>query len=53
MTKKAPRPQAIATRKRKKYNPERRTWRGRSYKKGGKRVADLKRHHDNVTLKES
>jgi len=28
--------------KRKKYNPERRTWRGRSGRCGGKRVRDLK-----------
>lgn len=52
MTKKAARAQAIATRKRKKYNPERRVWRGRSYKKGGERVADLKRRHDGAALKE-
>ena len=25
----------------KKYNPEKRTWRGVSYKKGGKRVSDI------------
>jgi len=28
--------------KRKHYNPERRSWRGRSYKRGGKRVRDLR-----------
>jgi hypothetical protein len=28
--------------RRKKYNPERRDWRGRSYKKGGKRVSEIK-----------
>lgn len=26
----------------KSYNPERRAWRGRSYKKGGKRVRELR-----------
>lgn len=26
------------------HNPERRAWRGRSYKRGGERVADLRRH---------
>jgi len=26
-----------------KYNPERRTWRGQSYKKGGEPVAELRR----------
>lgn len=26
----------------KRHNPERRAWRGRSYKKGGERVADLR-----------
>lgn len=25
-----------------KYNPERRTWRGRSHKKGGRRVAQIR-----------
>jgi len=25
-----------------KYNPERKTWKGKSYKKGGKRVRDIK-----------
>lgn len=24
------------------YNPEKRTWRGRSYKRGGERVSDLR-----------
>lgn len=28
--------------KRKKYNPEKRAWRGRSYRKGGKRIRHLK-----------
>ena len=28
--------------KKKKYNPEKRAWRGRSYKKGGKRVRNLR-----------
>lgn len=28
--------------KRKKYNPEKRAWKGRSYKKGGTRVKTLK-----------
>lgn len=28
--------------KRRKYNPERRAWRGRSYRKGGMCVKDLK-----------
>jgi hypothetical protein len=28
--------------KRTKYNPERRTWRGKSYKAGGKRVREMK-----------
>ena len=28
--------------RRKKYNPERRAWKGRSYRKGGKRVRDCK-----------
>lgn len=28
--------------RRKKYNPEKRAWRGRSYKKGGRRVKELK-----------
>jgi hypothetical protein len=28
--------------KKKKYNPEKRAWRGKSYKKGGKRVRDLR-----------
>lgn len=27
---------------RKTYNPEKRTWRGRSYRKGGERVRDLR-----------
>lgn len=31
------------------YNPERRAWRGRSYKKGGQRVRDLR---DRIALKE-
>lgn len=26
----------------KKYNPEKRTWRGRSYKAGGRRVRELR-----------
>lgn len=26
----------------KKHNPERRTWRGRSYKKGGARIRELR-----------
>jgi hypothetical protein len=26
----------------KTYNPERRTWKGKSYKKGGKNVRDLR-----------
>jgi hypothetical protein len=26
----------------KHYNPEKRVWRGKSYKKGGKRVRDLR-----------
>lgn len=25
-----------------KYNPEKRAWRGKSYRKGGKRVKDLR-----------
>lgn len=28
--------------RRKKYNAEKRTWRGKSHKKGGERVKDLK-----------
>jgi hypothetical protein len=28
--------------KRKKHNPERKAWRGRSHKKGGKRVKELR-----------
>lgn len=28
--------------KRKRHNPERRAWRGRSYKKGGRRVRELR-----------
>lgn len=28
--------------KRTRYNPERRRWRGRSYKQGGRRIADLR-----------
>jgi hypothetical protein len=28
--------------KHKKYNPEKRTWKGKSYKKGGSRVSKLR-----------
>jgi hypothetical protein len=28
--------------RKKKYNPEKRAWRGKSYKKGGTRVQELK-----------
>jgi hypothetical protein len=28
--------------RRKKYNPERRVWRGRSYKKGGKHIRTIR-----------
>jgi len=28
--------------KKKQYNPEKRAWRGKSYKNGGKRVRDLR-----------
>jgi hypothetical protein len=28
--------------KKKRHNPEKRTWRGRSYKAGGRRVRDLR-----------
>ena len=28
--------------KRKRHNPERRAWRGRSHKKGGRRVRELR-----------
>jgi len=28
--------------KHKRYNPERRAWRGRSHKKGGRRVRELR-----------
>lgn len=28
--------------KRTHYNPERRTWKGKSYRKGGRRVRDLR-----------
>lgn len=34
------------TRKRRKYNPEKRTWRGRSHRKGGQRVRDLRGEND-------
>lgn len=27
-----------------KHNPEKRAWRGRSYRKGGERIADLRRN---------
>ena len=30
------------TGKRKRYNPEKHDWKGRSYRKGGKRVRDLR-----------
>ncbi len=30
------------TGKRKRYNPEARDWKGRSYRKGGERVRDLR-----------
>ena len=35
--------------KRTRYNPERRSWRGRSYSKGGKRVRDLR---DRIKVRE-
>lgn len=28
--------------KRKRHNPERRSWRGRSYKKGGRRIREMR-----------
>lgn len=28
--------------KRKRYNPEKRAWKGKSYKKGGKNIKNLK-----------
>jgi hypothetical protein len=31
---------------RKRHNPERRAWRGRSYKKGGERIRDMKKEFD-------
>ncbi len=34
----------------KHHNPERRAWRGRSYKKGGRRVRDLR---DRIARKET
>lgn len=34
----------------KHHNPERRAWRGRSYKKGGRRVRDLR---DRILRKET
>ena len=30
------------TGKRKRYNPEKRDWKGRSHRKGGKRIRDLR-----------
>lgn len=32
--------------RRKSYNPERRAWRGRSYKKHGERISELKQQLD-------
>lgn len=33
-----------------KYNPEKRVWRGKSYRKGGKSIAEIKRILPNVDL---
>jgi hypothetical protein len=38
----------------KKHNPERRAWRGRSYKKGGERIRLLREHEkEKAKAKES